>query len=81
MGELAAPLAMSLPAVQQHLNILESAGIVSTRKIGRVRSCSLEADVLSTAQQWIAERRTLWANRLDRLGMFLEEDQKQGENK
>jgi DNA-binding transcriptional ArsR family regulator len=81
VSELAAPLAMSLPAVQQHLNVLESSGIVSTTKIGRVRSCSLEPDVLSQAQQWIADRRTLWANRLDRLGMFFEEDQEQGETK
>ncbi|MDQ1552337.1 MAG: hypothetical protein QOD50_1759 [Actinomycetota bacterium] len=74
VSELAAPLDMSLPAVQQHLNVLEASGIVSTRKIGRVRSCSLEPDVLNQAQQWIADRRTLWAHRLDRLGMFLTED-------
>jgi DNA-binding transcriptional ArsR family regulator len=73
MSELAEPLEMSLPAVQQHLNVLESAGIVSTKKIGRVRSCSLEPDVLNQAQQWIAQRRALWAARLDRLGMFLAE--------
>ena len=81
MSELAAPLDMSLPAVQQHLNVLEIAGIVSTRKIGRVRSCTLEPDVLNQAQQWIADRRALWGNRLDRLGMFLAEEQKQGEQK
>ena len=46
---------MSLPAVQQHLNVLEASGIVSTKKIGRVRSCALEPDVLNRAQQWIAE--------------------------
>jgi DNA-binding transcriptional ArsR family regulator len=73
VSQLAAPLNMSLPAVQQHLNVLEATGIVSTRKIGRVRSCSLEPDVLNQAQQWIAERRLLWETRLDRLGAFLEE--------
>jgi DNA-binding transcriptional ArsR family regulator len=77
VSELAEPLDMSLPAVQQHLNVLEASGIVSTRKIGRVRSCSLEPDVLNRAQQWIAERRQLWANRLDRLGMFLQEPDNQ----
>jgi DNA-binding transcriptional ArsR family regulator len=81
VSELAAPLDMSLPAVQQHLNVLEASGIVSTKKIGRVRSCSLEPDVLNQAQQWIAERRMLWASRLDRLGMFLTENQEQGEEK
>ncbi|HEY2643836.1 MAG TPA: metalloregulator ArsR/SmtB family transcription factor [Galbitalea sp.] len=73
VSELAAPLNMSLPAVQQHLNVLEASGIVSTKKVGRVRSCSLESDVLNQAQQWIAERRLLWETRLDRLGAFLEE--------
>jgi DNA-binding transcriptional ArsR family regulator len=87
MSELAVPLNMSLPAVQQHLNVLTASGIVSTKKIGRVRSCSLEPDVLNRAQQWISERRTLWANRLDRLGMFLaegalvEDQNHQGEEK
>ncbi|HEX4442881.1 MAG TPA: metalloregulator ArsR/SmtB family transcription factor [Galbitalea sp.] len=71
MSELAEPLNISLPAVQQHLNVLEKSGIVSTRKIGRVRSCSLEPDVLNQAQQWIADRRALWARRLDRLSMFM----------
>jgi DNA-binding transcriptional ArsR family regulator len=82
MSELAAPLNMSLPAVQQHLNILTASGIVSTRKIGRVRSCSLDSAVLGRAQEWISERRALWGNRLDRLGLFLVEDQNpQGEEK
>lgn len=82
MSELAAPLDMSLPAVQQHLNVLEKSGIVSTRKVGRVRSCSLEPDILNQAQQWIADRRALWAGRLDRLGMFLADSDQplQGEN-
>ena len=82
MSELAAPLEMSLPAVQQHLNVLEKSGIVSTRKVGRVRSCSLEPDILNRAQQWIADRRALWAGRLDRLGMFLADSDQplQGEN-
>jgi len=71
MSELAEPLEMSLPAVQQHLGILERAGLVSTKKIGRVRSCTLVPDVLSPAQQWIAERRQLWEHRLDRLGALL----------
>ncbi len=74
MSELAEPLDMSLPAVQQHLGVLERAGIVSTRKIGRVRSCSLEPDVLRPAQQWIADRRDLWGRRLDRLGEYLNDN-------
>ena len=74
VSELAAPLDMSLPAVVQHLNVLEASGIVTTRKVGRVRSCTLDPEVLSLAQRWIAERRLLWDKRLDRLGEFLAED-------
>jgi DNA-binding transcriptional ArsR family regulator len=75
VSDLAAPLEMSLPAVVQHLNVLTASGIVSTKKIGRVRTCTLEPQVLSLAQQWIADRRLLWDRRLDRLGEFLAEDQ------
>jgi DNA-binding transcriptional ArsR family regulator len=74
VSELAEPLAMSLPAVMQHLNVLEASGIVSTKKIGRVRSCSLEPQILDLAQQWIGERRLQWEKRLDRLGDFLNDN-------
>jgi DNA-binding transcriptional ArsR family regulator len=72
VSELAAPLTMSLPAVMQHLAVLEASGLVRTEKVGRVRSCTLESDVLSTAEQWIHDRRTLWVERLDRLDSFLD---------
>jgi DNA-binding transcriptional ArsR family regulator len=73
VSELAKPLAMSLPAVMQHLAVLEASGLVKTAKVGRVRTCSIEPKALSQAEQWIAERRALWERRLDRLGQFLEE--------
>ncbi len=73
VSELAEPLAMSLPAVVQHLNVLEASGIIRTEKVGRVRSCRLEPAALTLAQQWIADRRTMWERRLDRLGRFLED--------
>jgi DNA-binding transcriptional ArsR family regulator len=72
VSELAAPLEMSLPAVVQHLNVLEASGIVSTKKIGRVRSCTLEPGALDQAQRWIGERRLQWEKRLDRLGDLLD---------
>jgi DNA-binding transcriptional ArsR family regulator len=73
VSELAQPLAMSLPAVVQHLAVLESAGLVTTQKIGRVRSCTLAASAMSQAERWINDRRTQWQRRLDRLGDYLEE--------
>ena len=73
VSELARPLAMSLPAVVQHLHLLETSGLVRTEKLGRVRTCSIEPVALRTAEAWVAERRTAWERRLDRLGDFLAE--------
>jgi len=73
VSELARPLAMSLPAVFQHLQVLEASGLVRSEKLGRVRTCRIEPEVLSAAEQWINERRTGWMRRLDRLGVFLAE--------
>jgi DNA-binding transcriptional ArsR family regulator len=73
VSELAQPLTMSLPAVVQHLQVLEASGLVTSQKLGRVRTCQLDAAALSQAEQWINERRTGWARRLDRLGDYLAE--------
>lgn len=71
VGELAAPLTMSLPAVMQHLRVLETSGLVRSEKVGRVRTCRLELASLQTAERWIAERQATWERRLDRLGDYL----------
>ncbi|MEA1650648.1 ArsR family transcriptional regulator [Nitrospirillum amazonense] len=72
VSELAQPLKMSLPAVMQHLAVLESSGLVRSEKVGRVRTCRIDAAQLSLAEQWINQRRMEWAGRLDRLGRYLE---------
>ena len=71
VSELAQPLAMSLPAVVQHLQVLEASGLVRSEKIGRVRTCRIEPAAMRPVEQWIAERRTSWERRLDRLGDYL----------
>jgi DNA-binding transcriptional ArsR family regulator len=71
VSELARPLTISLPAVVQHLHVLESSGLVRSHKAGRVRTCEIEPLALSTAERWISERRATWEARLDRLGAFL----------
>jgi DNA-binding transcriptional ArsR family regulator len=71
---LAAPLPMSLPAVVQHLRVLEDSGLIASEKVGRVRTCSLDLDRLETVQAWIAARRATWERRLDRLGDVLAGD-------
>jgi DNA-binding transcriptional ArsR family regulator len=74
VSELARPLAISLPAVVQHLHVLEASGVVRSHKVGRVRTCEIEPLALSTAERWISERRATWEARLDRLGEFLAGD-------
>jgi DNA-binding transcriptional ArsR family regulator len=76
VSRLAAPLAITLAAVIQHLQILEQSGLVHTEKAGRVRTCRIEPGSLSAAEQWFADRRSEWERRLDRLADFLAEDEK-----
>lgn len=71
VSELAQPLAMSLAAVVQHVQLLEASGLIRTHKTGRVRNCHLDRDVLSQAETWLSQRRTLWEGNLDRLGEVL----------
>ena len=73
VSRLAEPLAITLAAVVQHLQVLEESGLVQTEKAGRVRTCHIEPAGLSVAAQWIADRRTMWERRLDRLGDLLAE--------
>ena len=71
VSELAKPLPMSLPAVVQHLHVLERSRLVRTEKVGRVRTCRLELTRLATVQDWITARRSGWERSLDRLGDYL----------
>jgi DNA-binding transcriptional ArsR family regulator len=73
VSELAQPLAMSLPAVMQHLQVLETSGLVRSEKVGRVRTCRIEPVPLQTAEQWISERQSGWERRLDQLGDYLDQ--------
>lgn len=66
VSQLAQPLAMSLPAVLQHLHALEASGLIRSKKKGRVRTCRLEAGALGAAEQWLHDRRTEWEARHDR---------------
>jgi len=71
VSDLAEPFQMSLPAVLQHLQVLEQSGLVKTEKVGRVRTCSVETKALRSVEQWIGARRTMWEQRFDRLGVYL----------
>ena len=73
VSRLARPLNITLTAVVQHLQILQESGLVSTEKVGRVRTCRIEPAGFSIIEQWITEQRVLWERRLDRLGELLAE--------
>lgn len=67
VSDLAAPHDMALPSFTQHLKVLENAGLISTRKQGRVRMVNIEAQPLTDAQKWLERQRKLWETRFDQL--------------
>jgi DNA-binding transcriptional ArsR family regulator len=69
--ELARPFDMALPSLVQHLGVLEDAGIVTSTKVGRVRTYQLAPEALTPAAQWIGRQRLPAERRLDRLGQLL----------
>lgn len=66
---------MSLPAVMLHLKVLEDCGLVTSEKVGRVRTCRIEPQILSEAELWVSERRQMWERNLDRLNAYLDQTQ------
>jgi DNA-binding transcriptional ArsR family regulator len=70
---------MSLPAAMLHLKVLEECGLVTSEKVGRVRTCRVEPKMLSQAEQWVADRRQMWERNLDRLGAWLDETKPEDE--
>lgn len=73
VSRLAAPLGITLTAVAQHLQVLEEAGLVRTEKVGRVRTCRIDEAGFTRLERWIADHRSVWHGRLDRLGDLLAE--------
>lgn len=69
--ELAEPLPMTLSAVVQHLKVLEEAGLVTSRKVGRTRTCTLEPAPMTAVAQWIGERKRFWEQQYDQLDAYL----------
>ena len=75
VSELAEPFDMALPSFVQHLKVLEGCGLVRSEKVGRVRTCHVVSETLASAEQWLADRRGLWQQRLDALADYVEDDQ------
>ncbi|GAB3834828.1 hypothetical protein GCM10027610_031210 [Dactylosporangium cerinum] len=71
VSSLARPFDMTLSAVMQHLQVLIDSGLVTTEKVGRVRTCRIDVTALRRAEAWLSGQRTVWEHRLDRLDLLL----------
>jgi DNA-binding transcriptional ArsR family regulator len=75
VGELAAPFAMSFAGASKHVKVLEGAGLIARRKVGRMQLCSLNAEPLAEAEQWLRQWEKFWTVQLDRLQVLVEADE------
>ncbi len=73
VSELARPFKMALPSFSQHLDVLESCGLVKSRKSGRVRTYRIAPRTLRLAESWLERRRATWERRLDQLDAYVME--------
>lgn len=71
--ELAAPFAISLPAISKHLKVLERAGLIVRGRHAQCRPCRITANALRDADDWIRSYRSFWEERLDRLDVYVGE--------
>ena len=69
--ELAEPTGLRLPTVMRHLSVLEEAGLITTAKDGRIRTCAIVPEAFGPARTWLDEQRAIWEARLDRLDAFV----------
>lgn len=74
VGELAAPFAMTFAGASKHVKVLETAGLIARRKVGRLQLCSLRAEPLAEAERWLRQWERFWSGNLDRLQVLVEAD-------
>jgi DNA-binding transcriptional ArsR family regulator len=74
--DLAGPTGLRLPTVMRHLSVLEEAGLITTAKDGRVRTCAIVPEALVPARTWLDEQRALWEAQLNRLDAFVSQAMK-----
>jgi DNA-binding transcriptional ArsR family regulator len=79
IGELAEPFAMSFAGASKHVKVLEDAGLIARRKVGRTHLITIDARPLEDAEHWMRQWERFWTGRLDRLQALVESDKGQGE--
>ncbi len=77
VSELAQPFDVSLPAVMKHLNVLSDAGLIVRRKTGRTVNIRLQPEKMAHAMEWLARYERFWTESLDRLAVFVEDEQEE----
>ncbi|GAA5444454.1 HTH-type transcriptional regulator Rv2034 [Microbulbifer sp. NBRC 101763] len=70
--ELAKPFEMALPSFMKHIGVLEDAGLIRSKKIGRVRTCEIKPKQLTAAETWINKQTAQWEGRMARMASFVE---------
>ncbi len=73
VSELSKPFAMAMPTLLQHVRVLETSGLITTEKTGRVRTCALRGEAMAKTEQWLARQRAAWEGRLDRMEAYVKE--------
>ena len=71
VNDLAAPFAMTLPAISKHINVLETAGLITRSRNAQQRPCKLSTEGLKEVDDWMTSYRQMWEQRLDRLEIYL----------
>ena len=72
VSDLSRPFSMALPTLLRHIGVLETSGLIGTRKIGRVRRCAIQPAALDETKAWLEEQRAVWEARLDRLDAYVQ---------
>ena len=80
IGELAEPLAMSFAGASKHVKVLEDAGLIARRKVGRTHLIRIDAKPLEEAERWMRQWEKFWSRSLDRLEALIERDNKEKKN-
>ena len=70
--ELAAPFSMGLPSFMKHIRVLEESGLITSEKVGRVRTCRLKPTQLAATEDWLSEQRRLWEGKSNRIAEYVE---------
>jgi DNA-binding transcriptional ArsR family regulator len=79
IGELAEPFAMSFAGASKHVKVLEGAGLIARRKVGRTHVISIEPKPLEEAERWLRQWEKFWTLRLDRLQALVEDKNEDGQ--